>query len=282
MNDQSLFNHSRQFHRFLLVWCLLLGLAAGALVWGNGWHGGFRSVQSVSGLLPSGLWESLTTLGDERILLALMLPFCLRYPRVFWAIIVASLLATLLSRGLKMGLPMERPAAVLAAVDITVIGPRSTHHSFPSGHTGLAFAFALVWVAQLGWRRALPILGLAVLAGLSRIAVGAHWPIDVMAGALVGSLAAWAGLAVTRHFRWGLRSNVHWVLVGIAALAVVTLPFNAQGYPGSLAFRLAMCGFGLAGFWQHYLGPVMRHGWLIASQPTVSVWLRSAVASRNR
>ena len=66
-------------------------------------------------------------------------------------------------------------------------------HSFPSGHTCAAFAAAMVWVRGLpkGWMKALSV-GMAVCMGLSRLYVGVHYPIDVLCGALIGSLCAWA------------------------------------------------------------------------------------------
>jgi hypothetical protein len=94
MNESpSLANQSPQFQGFLPAWCLLLAVAMSILVWGDGWYAGFFSAQSVSGVLPPWFWGALTTLGDERMLLALLLPFSLRFPRVFWAIVIASLLA---------------------------------------------------------------------------------------------------------------------------------------------------------------------------------------------
>jgi membrane-associated phospholipid phosphatase len=278
MNDYLFPEQRRQFENFLLCLCLLLGLAALGLGLGNGWHAGFRTAQALSGMLPPLLWESLTTLGDERILLALLLPFCLRYPRVFWAIVVASLLAGLVCRGLKTGLPMPRPAAVFGSSEITIIGDRLTSRSFPSGHTASVFAFAVIWVAQLGWRRALPLIGLAFLAGFSRIAVGAHWPVDILAGALIGTLSGWVGYVWTRHFRWGLRAGAHWGLVLVAALGVATLPFDGQGYPGSLPWRIVVCIWGLAGFYVHYLRPVLRDGWRVASRPSALVWRTASKA----
>ncbi|UCV09394.1 phosphatase PAP2 family protein [Dechloromonas denitrificans] len=270
IESPSIANQSPQFQDFLPAWCLLLAVAMGILVWGDGWYAGFFTAQSVSGVLPPWFWGALTTLGDERMLLALLLPFALRFPRVFWTIIVASLLAALIVRGVKLALPMPRPAEVLDAAQITVIGARRTGHGFPSSHAATIFAFAAVWVAQLGWRRGLPILGLGALASFSRVAVGAHWPIDVLAGALVGSLAAWAGLVLARRLSWGLHPKVQWGLVCLAALAVCSLPFDAMGYPESLLFRCALCGFGLAGFWRHYLRPVLQQ-W---SRQPVRRWSR--------
>lgn len=246
----------------------LLLLGAIALSVGGDGQAGFLAAQSLAGRLPPWLWESLTTLGDERMLLALMLPFCLRYPAAFWSVCLASLLAVLAVRGLKTAVPMPRPADVLDAARITVIGARRAGHSFPSNHAASVFAFAAVWGVLRGWRLGAPLLAVAALVGFSRIAVGAHWPIDVLAGALIGTLAAAAGLVLAPRLRWGLRPGFHWTLVGAAAIAVATLPVDSQGYPGSLLVRCVLCAWGLAGFWRHYLGPLHRDGWAVASRRT--------------
>jgi membrane-associated phospholipid phosphatase len=67
------------------------------------------------------------------------------------------------------------------------------HHgadnSFPSDHTAVAFAVA---VAVLMFHRRLGLVLVAVAAGvgIDRVLVGVHYPIDVLAGALVGTCAA--------------------------------------------------------------------------------------------
>lgn len=73
-------------------------------------------------------------------------------------------------------------------------------HSFPSGHTCAAFAAAGVWFRGLPWRwMRVTGLAMAVLMGLSRLYVGVHFPSDVLAGALVGLLAAWLAWKLGRY-----------------------------------------------------------------------------------
>lgn len=108
----------------------------------------------------------------------------------------AFLLLAILSAGaavdlLKIALGRTRPK-LLFNIDLysfTGLSWRPDHWSFPSGHTAtiVALAAALWWL----WPRHLLFYGLAaaIVAG-SRIAAGAHYPSDVIAGALIGVLAA--------------------------------------------------------------------------------------------
>ena len=63
--------------------------------------------------------------------------------------------------------------------------------SFPSGHATTAFAAAVV-LALWFPRGTVPFVGVAVLVGFSRVMLGAHFPSDVLAGALLGSVVALA------------------------------------------------------------------------------------------
>jgi undecaprenyl-diphosphatase len=65
--------------------------------------------------------------------------------------------------------------------------PAST--SFPSGHAAAAFAFA-TGAAHVLPPAALPLRGLAALVAYSRVHTGVHYPGDVVAGALIGTVLA--------------------------------------------------------------------------------------------
>ena len=62
-------------------------------------------------------------------------------------------------------------------------------YSFPSGHTSASFAAATaIYAIDRRWGAAAYVL--AALIGFSRLYLGVHFPTDVLAGAVVGILAA--------------------------------------------------------------------------------------------
>lgn len=83
-----------------------------------------------------------------------------------------------------------RPWTVLPIVPLVT---EKDPNSFPSGHTCAAFAASMIWVRTLpwSWGRTCGVV-LAVLMGLSRLYVGVHYPSDVLVGAVIGTLCAWA------------------------------------------------------------------------------------------
>lgn len=93
----------------------------------------------------------------------------------------------LVYKALKARLVRERPFIQHASI------ARGTapldQYSFPSGHTLHAVAFSSVAVAYfpiLAWL----VLPFACLVAVSRVALGLHYPSDVLVGALLGALVA--------------------------------------------------------------------------------------------
>ena len=70
-----------------------------------------------------------------------------------------------------------------------LIGAQSDF-SFPSGHAGASFAVAVVMLKELPKKIGIPALVLAVLISFSRLYVGVHYPSDVLAGIVVGTVVA--------------------------------------------------------------------------------------------
>lgn len=105
--------------------------------------------------------------------------------------IAAMLLVRLLKGAIDRPRPLSDLAALIAsgAVSVHVLFEPLRQFSMPSGHATLAFASATA-LARLHRRYAALFLGAAGLVALSRIYVGAHFPSDVVVGALLGTAVA--------------------------------------------------------------------------------------------
>ena len=91
----------------------------------------------------------------------------------------------------------ERPWLVIE--NFVNLVPEKDPNSFPSGHTNAAFAFAIAvcMTAPRRWMKIATVCAAAVM-GLSRLYVGVHFPSDVLAGAVIGSLCGLAGARVVK------------------------------------------------------------------------------------
>lgn len=104
--------------------------------------------------------------------------------------LVALVVGFLLCNGLLKPL-VHRTRPWLVVEGLRAMVDPGDAHSFPSGHTCAAFAAAWTWRKHLPrrWMGQVAVFA-AVLMGLSRLYLGVHFPTDVLAGGLVGVLAA--------------------------------------------------------------------------------------------
>lgn len=107
--------------------------------------------------------------------------------RARWMYAIQGLLALILSRGiLRTGIAFfyDRPRPFIALGFEPLIS-YAANASFPSGHAAFLFALgAFLWTfnRRVGWW----LLALAFVNGIARVAVGLHYPTDILGGALIG------------------------------------------------------------------------------------------------
>jgi undecaprenyl-diphosphatase len=129
------------------------------------------------------VWVSrIGTLGAVWIAIGLALTLLWRRPSLLLAVLLAVGAADLLTTLIKEVVPRHRPFE-------HQLGPSERNHSFPSGHTATAFAGATV-LSAVAPRFRPAFYALACLIGFSRLYDGVHYPTDVLAGAVLGSLVA--------------------------------------------------------------------------------------------
>jgi membrane-associated phospholipid phosphatase len=143
----------------------------------------------------------------------------------------AAMLSALIAVGVAAGLTsilkdlFDRVRPALADPGVQALVPVPSSASFPSGHAATAFAAAVAvgaFYPRLRW----PLLGLAALVGLSRIYLGVHYLLDVLAGAALGIVL---GLAVA----WAARRVLTWLArSGTSRRAVGTSFVRSRRLPG--------------------------------------------------
>ena len=208
----------------------------------------FRALNSLGA--PHALWANITVLGDTVVAFALCLPLWRRRPDLLWAFVFVALLGTLWVHGLKPLFDIPRPPAVLP--DVNVIGPAYRANTFPSGHATTAFAIGGLYAVGLRFRTGYVIfLSAATVAALSRAVVGVHWPLDILAGAFGGWLAAVVSIRLAhKTLRFGTKDWVQWpIALFLAGCALwLVMGHEKSGYPQAdlLQRAIGICCLALA------------------------------------
>ena len=154
--------------------------------------------------LDRSMWLA-TQLGNAlaAFLIALLL-FVFNQRLLALDVVFGTLTLWLLVEVIKTLTDRERP--FLSIENTRVIGWKEKGDSFPSGHTSQVFFLVMLFVQyfQPGMVAAAALYTLAVLVGFTRIYVGAHYPRDILAGMVLGSV-------------WGLLAglvNPYWHVLG--------------------------------------------------------------------
>ncbi|MCX6303922.1 MAG: phosphatase PAP2 family protein [Bacteroidetes bacterium] len=125
-------------------------------------------------------------------LLVLILAFVKRSKPLlmkFFMLVTVLLLTLVVTQGLKGLIDRDRPFTTYPGIEKLSSGGDS---SFPSGHTLEAFAVAAA-ISLLFSRKKfiIPVYTWSIMVAYSRMALGVHYPSDVVAGILIGTLIGW-------------------------------------------------------------------------------------------
>jgi undecaprenyl-diphosphatase len=79
------------------------------------------------------------------------------------------------------------PRPYLTKQTKVLIKKKKSSSAFPSGHTALFFALGGIFI-HFSLPLGLLVFICAFLVGMSRLISGLHWPIDILGGAIIGTL----------------------------------------------------------------------------------------------
>jgi membrane-associated phospholipid phosphatase len=216
----------------------------------------FLIINFYAAITNSFIWANLTFLGDTLPACIFMLLFIRKRPDLVWSGIIAAIIALIIVNSLKYFTGIMRPPAVIDKEVINIIGPAIIRRSFPSGHTVTIFTLTgimLFYFRSIYVR--LSLILLALLVGISRIAVGVHWPVDVLAGAAFGSMFAVSGVYFVKRLRWNKNRTMQIITGTILILAgLYMLCFYDSKYSQAIYLQYFIASAVLvAGLREYYL-----------------------------
>ena len=207
----------------------------------------FLQLNQLSQKLPDSLWGFITTLADPLVAPLLVFTLFHRKPLFLRAFFIAMPLALLVNYSFKYGFSFDRPSAVLAPNSFNLIGPHIASPSFPSGHTLTIFTL-MGLISAWYQERSISIMAilLATIISFSRVSVGAHWPSDLLLGALLGCFIGWIAVEINTKLsesiseKWLLSAYFIGLFTGIFSL------INKTPYPAGQWFSTIVALFTIA------------------------------------
>ena len=191
---RNYFWHGLLAHRVLAGMLLGLCLTAISLVWSAGQRldASLFLLFNLRGTRPTWLdsmMSGFTQLGSGFGAFSIAILILVFGPRLLlYQFLLGSISLWLMVELMKFLIHRARP--YIRLTQTRIVGLQMNGQSFPSGHTSQVF-FTATLFAQTFQSNVWIVIGLystAVLVGLTRMYVGAHYPRDVLAGAIMGSV----------------------------------------------------------------------------------------------
>lgn len=122
------------------------------------------------------------------IIISIILITTKKYRRVGFMCALAIILNSIIGEGiLKHTFQRQRP--FMEVPNISLLIPKPSSYSFPSGHTSTAFAAAAIIASQLKNYKVL-VIAMAASIAFSRLYLFVHYPSDILAGIITGLISA--------------------------------------------------------------------------------------------
>lgn len=192
----------------------------------------FLSWNVAGSALHPAIWTNLTLMADTLWAIALLLAVAVYRPKLLTQSLLLLIIGGITVHIFKQSLNLPRPPAVLEASNFNLIGPALKNESFPSGHAFTALSCATL-LALNTLRPALIVFIMiaGVLAALSRVMVGAHWPVDILTGGGAGIVMAVFCSYLESHCKTFEAHGWKFASILLLTLATIALAFHEDRYP---------------------------------------------------
>ncbi|WP_072930303.1 phosphatase PAP2 family protein [Chishuiella changwenlii] len=178
--------------------------------------------------------HNLTQLGDAFVFLSLLTIFIIHAPKIWEALVCASLVSVVFCSISKKVFSVPRPAVILDNNSFVIVGKTlSGHNSLPSGHSMTVFTILTILLfafmpsekyKKIIWTISVLIIGLVLV--FTRVGVGAHYPLDVMVGSIIGYISGLLGIFICRKYslcQWIGNKKIYPFFILLFTVSIVLL-----------------------------------------------------------
>ncbi|MBC7439980.1 MAG: phosphatase PAP2 family protein [Flavobacterium sp.] len=175
---------------------------------------------------------NITQIGDALIFLSFLTIFVVYAPKIWESLLSSLIVSVVFSSILKDFFRVPRPAAAFDNSTFIIIGKTLPgYSSLPSGHaitvftiiTILLFAFMpqklnfkIIWYVV--------IISIGLLIAYTRVGVGAHHPLDVIIGSIIGYICGISGILINQKYQiWSWINNKKYYPVFIILFLVCSI-----------------------------------------------------------
>ena len=195
--------------------------------------GSFFYINHVLGQFPM-LQYNLTQFGDAFVFLSLLTVFIIHAPKIWEALVCASLVSVVFCSLFKKLFSVPRPAVILDHNSFVIVGKTLLgHNSLPSGHSMTVFTILTILLfafmpskksKQIIWTISVLMIGLVLV--FTRVGVGAHYPLDVLAGSIIGYISGLLGIFICRKYslcQWIGNKKIYPFFILLFTVSIVLL-----------------------------------------------------------
>ena len=203
----------------------------------------FLRLNHAAQFMPITWWGYITYLGDGMAVGCILAVVYRKDPKIALVGIIAVLTSGIIVQVLKSYFSIPRPAGILNMDEFYLFGDILKSRGFPSGHASTAFSLLGTFFYtcdnnKQGWL----FFSAALLIAFSRVAIGVHWPADILVGSMIGLVAIYLISIKLRTYIPALKAEV---ATGIILLLIcIGILFYDPHMPG---MKMLQWLFGLGG-----------------------------------
>jgi membrane-associated phospholipid phosphatase len=172
---------------------------------------------------------NLTQFGDASIFLSFLIILIIYAPKIWESLLSTLLVSAIFSKVFKEIFLVPRPAEALDNNSFIIIGKKAVGFaSLPSGHSITVFAILTILMFAFMPKKVkykalwfVFIITTGLILVFTRVGIGAHYPLDVITGSIIGYISGLLGIFISRKYKiWNWINNKKYYPIFIVSILI--------------------------------------------------------------